>query len=44
VTVTFAEPDGNATLTLQQSVLESVAERHGARQGWTESLGRLAKN
>jgi uncharacterized protein YndB with AHSA1/START domain len=43
VTATFAEHDGKTKLTLQQSVLESVAERHGARQGWTETLDRLAE-
>ncbi len=41
VTVTFAEHAGQTKLTLQQSVLESVAERSGAQQGWTESLDRL---
>jgi uncharacterized protein YndB with AHSA1/START domain len=43
VTVTFAEHDGKTKLTLQQTVLESIAERHGARQGWTETLDRLAE-
>jgi uncharacterized protein YndB with AHSA1/START domain len=43
VTVTFAEHDGKTKLTLQQTVLESVAERHGARQGWTETLDCLAE-
>ena len=42
LTVTFAEHEGKTKLTLQQTVLESVAERHGARQGWTETLDRLA--
>jgi len=41
VTVTFAEHAGKMKLTLQQSVLESVAERTGAQQGWTETLDRL---
>jgi len=43
VTVTFAEHAGKTKLTLQQSVLESVAERSGAQQGWTESLDRLGE-
>jgi uncharacterized protein YndB with AHSA1/START domain len=42
VTVTFAEHDGKTKLTLQQGVLKSVTERHGAQQGWTETLDRLA--
>jgi uncharacterized protein YndB with AHSA1/START domain len=43
VTVTFAEHEGKTKLTLQQTVLESVAERNGAQQGWTETLDRLAE-
>jgi uncharacterized protein YndB with AHSA1/START domain len=42
ITVTFAEREGKTTLTLQHDVPESVAERTGARQGWSESLDRLA--
>ena len=42
-TVTFAEHEGGKTkLTLRQTLLESVAQRHGAQQGWNESFDRLA--
>jgi uncharacterized protein YndB with AHSA1/START domain len=43
LTVTLAEHEGKTKLTLQQTVLESVAERNGAQQGWTETLDRLAE-
>ncbi len=43
VTVTFVEHEGKTKLTLQQSVLQSVAERSGAQQGWTETMDRLAE-
>jgi uncharacterized protein YndB with AHSA1/START domain len=42
VTVTLAEHDGETQLTVQHGVPESVADSAGARQGWTESLDRLA--
>jgi uncharacterized protein YndB with AHSA1/START domain len=42
VTVTFAEQERRTKLTLQQSIPESIAERTGALQGWTEMLDRLA--
>jgi uncharacterized protein YndB with AHSA1/START domain len=42
VTVTFAEHGGKTTLTLTQSVPESVEEREGMLQGWTQMLERLA--
>jgi len=42
VTVTFTEHGGKTTLTLRQSVPESVEEREGMQQGWTEMLERLA--
>lgn len=41
VTVTFAEHDGKTTLTLRHSIPESVEERGGTQQGWTEMLDRL---
>jgi uncharacterized protein YndB with AHSA1/START domain len=44
VTVTFAEHDGKTTLTLRHSILESVEEREGTRQGWTEMFDRLAED
>ncbi len=43
VTVTFAEHKGKTELTLQQSVLQSLAERSRAQQGWTEVMDRLAE-
>jgi uncharacterized protein YndB with AHSA1/START domain len=43
ITVTFAEHEGKTKLTLQQSIPESVAARHGAQQGWTESFTRHAE-
>lgn len=43
ITVTFDELDGRTELTLRQSVSESLAESSGARQGWAESLDRLAE-
>lgn len=42
LTVTFAEKDGRTTVTLHTGVLEDMAERSGAREGWEESLDRLA--
>jgi len=42
VTVTFAEHEGKTKLTLQHSIPESVEERGGIQQGWTEMLDRLA--
>jgi uncharacterized protein YndB with AHSA1/START domain len=43
VTVTFAEHEGETKLTLQHTILESVAERNGAQHGWAESFDRLAE-
>jgi uncharacterized protein YndB with AHSA1/START domain len=43
VTVTFVELDGRTELTLHHGVPEDVAERTGARQGWAESLEKLAE-
>jgi uncharacterized protein YndB with AHSA1/START domain len=43
LTVTFVEHEGKTKLSLRHEVPESVAERNGARQGWTETLDRLAE-
>jgi len=44
VTVTFAEHVGKTKLTLRHSISESVKERGGAEQGWTEMMDRLAEH
>ena len=41
VTVTFAEHDGKTTLTLHQTVSESLAKRTGAQPSWLQMLDRL---
>jgi len=41
--VTFAEHDGKTTLTLRHSIVDSVEEREGTQQGWTDMLDRLAE-
>lgn len=41
VTVTFAEHDGKTTLTLHQTVSETVARRTGAHPSWLQMLDRL---
>jgi uncharacterized protein YndB with AHSA1/START domain len=41
VTVTFAEHDGKTTLTLHQTVNESLAKRTGAHPSWLQMLDRL---
>jgi len=43
VTVTFVEKDGRTTMTLQQTVRESVAKRTGAYPSWLEIIDRLAE-
>jgi uncharacterized protein YndB with AHSA1/START domain len=43
VTVTFVENDGRTTLTLHQTVPESVAKRTGAYPSWVEMLERLSE-
>jgi uncharacterized protein YndB with AHSA1/START domain len=43
VTVTFTEDAGTTTLTLHQTVPESVAKRTGAYPSWIEMLERLAE-
>ncbi|MEP7362456.1 MAG: SRPBCC domain-containing protein [Acidobacteriota bacterium] len=43
VTVTFSEREGKTTLTLHQSVLESLAKRTGAHPSWIQMLDRLAE-
>jgi len=43
ITVTFAEHDGKTKFTLQHAVRSAPAsERDQCRQGWSESLDRLA--
>lgn len=42
LTLTFEEADGRTVLTLHQAVFESAAQRDSHRQGWGESLERLA--
>ena len=42
VTVTFAEVRGGTKLTLEQNVLESLAQHTGAHPSWLEMLERLA--
>lgn len=42
VTVTFTDREGMTEVTLHHAIPESVPERSGVRQGWTEMLGRLA--
>ena len=44
VTVTFVEKDGRTTMTLHQTVPESVARRTGAYPSWVEMLERLAEH
>jgi uncharacterized protein YndB with AHSA1/START domain len=44
VTVTFTEHDGQTTLTLHQTVLESLAKRTGAYPSWIEMLDRLSED
>ena len=41
VTVTFAEQDGRTTLTLHQTVSETIAKRTGAYPSWLQMLDRL---
>jgi uncharacterized protein YndB with AHSA1/START domain len=43
VTVTFVEKDGRTTMTLHQTVPESVAKRTGAYPSWVEMLERLSE-
>jgi uncharacterized protein YndB with AHSA1/START domain len=43
VTVMFVEHEGKTKLTVRQSILESVVERDGTKQGWLEMLDRLAE-
>jgi hypothetical protein len=44
LTVTFAELAGKTRLTLQQTVLESLAKRTGAHPSWIQMLDRLAED
>ncbi len=43
VTVTFTEHEGKTKVTLRHAVLESVPERAGIQQGWSEMFDRLAE-
>jgi uncharacterized protein YndB with AHSA1/START domain len=43
VTVTFVEKNGRTTMTLHQTVRESVAKRTGAYPSWVEMIDRLAE-
>lgn len=43
VTVTFVEHEGKTTMTLQQTVPESVAKRTGAFPSWVEMIDRLCE-
>jgi uncharacterized protein YndB with AHSA1/START domain len=43
VTVTFVEAGGRTTMTLHQTVPESVAKRTGAWPSWVEMLQRLSE-
>lgn len=43
VTVTFVEENGRTTITLHQTVPESVAKRTGAYPSWVEMLERLSE-
>lgn len=43
VTVTFAEHEGKTRVTLHHAIPESVPERSGVQQGWTEMFDRLAE-
>jgi uncharacterized protein YndB with AHSA1/START domain len=43
ISVTFDESDGKTKLTLRHSVSEELAESSGARQGWAETLDKLAE-
>ena len=43
VTVTFVEENGRTTMTIHQTVPESVAKRTGAYPSWVEMLERLSE-
>jgi uncharacterized protein YndB with AHSA1/START domain len=43
ITVTFVEEDARTTMTLHQTVPESIAKRTGAYPSWVEMLERLAE-
>jgi len=43
VTVRFAEKSGRTTMTLHQTVRESVAKHTGAYPSWVEMIDRLAE-
>jgi hypothetical protein len=43
ITVTFVEHEQRTTMTLHQTVPESVAKRTGAYPSWIEMLERLSE-
>jgi len=43
ITITFAEHDGGTEMTFAQSVFDSVEDRDGHREGWSESFDKLAE-
>ena len=43
ITITFAERDGKTEMTFTQGVFESVEDRDGHREGWSESFDKLAE-
>jgi uncharacterized protein YndB with AHSA1/START domain len=42
MTVTFENENGKTKLTMQQTIPTDLAERNGAREGWTQSFDKLA--
>ncbi len=44
VTMSFEEHEGKTRLTLRHGIPESVEERKGTEQGWSEMLDRLAED
>jgi uncharacterized protein YndB with AHSA1/START domain len=43
ITVTLAEHEGKTKLTLEHTIPASIVEESGAREGWSQSLDRLAE-
>lgn len=44
ITVTFEEHEGKTTVTMRQTLPESVAREVGAVEGWSQSFDRLAEH
>lgn len=42
ISISFAERDGRTEMIFTQAVFESVEDRDGHNEGWTESFDRLA--